>query len=74
MTQYLLSVHSVDGEAGEPMAGEQIRQSAGGYSPAMAACAGGRIRRMADVSCGPEAARSRRCRRGTATIAAVRAD
>ena len=27
MTQYLLSVHSVDGEAGEPMTGEQMRQS-----------------------------------------------
>jgi hypothetical protein len=26
-TQYLLSVHSVDGEAGEQMAGEQMRQS-----------------------------------------------
>jgi len=27
MTQYLLSVHSVDGEAGEPMTDEQMRQS-----------------------------------------------
>ncbi|HEY2307790.1 MAG TPA: YciI family protein [Streptosporangiaceae bacterium] len=26
MTQYLLSVHSVDGEAGEPMTAEQMRQ------------------------------------------------
>jgi hypothetical protein len=28
MTQYLLSVHSVDGEAGEPMTDEQMRQTA----------------------------------------------
>ena len=27
MTQYLLSVHSVDGEAAEPMTDEQMRQS-----------------------------------------------
>ena len=27
MTQYLLSVHSVDGEAGEPMTDEEMRQS-----------------------------------------------
>jgi hypothetical protein len=27
MTRYLLSVHSVDGEAGEPMTGEQMRES-----------------------------------------------
>ena len=27
MTQYLLSVHSVDGEAGEPMTDEQMRQT-----------------------------------------------
>jgi hypothetical protein len=27
MTQYLLSVHSVDGEAGEPMTSEQMQQS-----------------------------------------------
>ena len=27
MMQYLLSVHSVDGEAGEPMTDEQMRQS-----------------------------------------------
>jgi hypothetical protein len=27
MTQYLLSVHSVDGEPGEPMTDEQMRQS-----------------------------------------------
>jgi hypothetical protein len=27
MTQYLLSVHSVDGEAGEPMTDKQMRQS-----------------------------------------------
>ena len=26
MAQYLLSVHSVDGEAGEPMTDEQMRQ------------------------------------------------
>jgi hypothetical protein len=29
MTQYLLSAHSVDGEAGEPMTGEQMQQVMG---------------------------------------------
>ena len=27
MTQYLLSVHSVDGEAGEPMTDDQMKQT-----------------------------------------------
>jgi hypothetical protein len=27
MTQYLLSVHSVDGEVGDPMTDEEIQQS-----------------------------------------------
>jgi hypothetical protein len=62
-----LSSAAPEPKAGEPaMSASRRPSAAAGYGPARSACADDRIGRLADVSCCPRAARSRRCRRGRA--------